>query len=279
MESAEQSTDVTADTCVPGRSGSWDPAGYLRFAGERARPFTELLARVGAAAPRVVVDLGCGEGALTASLSRRWPDARVTGVDSSPEMLAAAAGHAVPGRLGFTLGDVRDWRPTEPVDVLVTNAVLHWVPGHDRLLARWAGELAPGGWLAVQVPGNFRAPTHALLAELCRSPRWARALADAAPRPDAVLDPAGYLEVLTAAGLRADVWETSYLHVLSGEDPVLGWVRSTVLRPVLALLGGADAAEFTAAYAAALRSAYPPRPDGSTVLPFRRVFAVGSRPT
>ena len=256
----------------------WDPAGYLRYAGERARPFADLLARVDAGSPRVVIDLGCGEGALTASLAQRWPQARVTGVDSSPEMLAAAVAHAVPGRVAFALGDVQDWEPEEPVDVLVSNAMLHWVPGHDRLLARWARQLAPGGWLAVQVPGNFRAPTHALLAELCRAPRWADRVAEAAPRPDAVLEPAGYLDVLTAAGLTADVWETTYLHVLSGEDPVLGWVRSTVLRPVLARLDNAEAAELTAAYAAALRQAYPPRPDGTTLLPFRRVFSVGSRP-
>jgi trans-aconitate 2-methyltransferase len=258
-------------------TGAWDPARYLRYAGERARPFLDLLARIDAAAPSTVVDLGCGEGSLTALLASRWPAALVTGVDSSPEMLAAAAQYAVSGRVEFALGDVRAWRPDGPVDVIVTNAVLHWVPAHDRLLAAWAGDLAPGGWLACQVPGNFRAPTHALLADLCHSPRWAGRVADAAPDPDAVLDPAGYLEVLSAAGLIADVWETTYLHVLTGADPVLGWVRSTVLRPVLGLLDEEDAAEFTVEYAAALRAAYPPRPDGTTVLPFRRVFAVGRR--
>ncbi|MGY1679718.1 trans-aconitate 2-methyltransferase [Geodermatophilus sp. SYSU D01176] len=256
-------------------TAAWDPAGYLRFGDERARPFTDLLTRVGAREPRTVVDLGCGEGALTASLAQRWPGARVTGVDSSPEMLAAAAAHAVPGRVGFVASDVRQWQPDGPVDVLVTNAVLHWVPGHADLLRRWAGQLAPGGWLALQVPGNWRAPTHALLAGLCRSPRWAGLVGDAAPAGDAVLDPAGYLEVLTGAGLATEAWETTYLHVLRGDDPVLGWVRSTVLRPVVARLEEDDAAELTAEYAAALRSAYPRRPDGTTVLPFRRVFAVG----
>lgn len=256
-------------------TAAWDPAGYLRFGDERARPFTDLMARVGAREPRTVVDVGCGEGALTASLAQRWPAARVTGVDSSPEMLAAAAAHAVPGRVTFARGDAQEWQPAEPVDVLVTNAVLHWVPGHADLLRRWAGQLAPGGWLALQVPGNFRAPTHALLAGLCRSPRWAGLVGDAAPAEDAVLDPAGYLDVLGGAGLATDAWETTYLHVLRGDDPVLGWVRSTVLRPVLARLGEDDAAELTAEYAAALRAAYPRRPDGTTLLPFRRVFAVG----
>src|SRR5687768_13237386 len=144
----------TQDPPVPG--AAWDPATYLRYAGERARPFVDLLASVRSASPAVVVDLGCGEGALTASLARRWPGAQVTGVDSSEEMLAAAAAHAEAGRVTFERGDVREWRPSAPVDVLVSNAVLHWVPEHAELLRRWAGELAPGGELAVQVPGNFR---------------------------------------------------------------------------------------------------------------------------
>jgi trans-aconitate 2-methyltransferase len=277
MDDAARSTDSPAGTWSP--SAAWDPVRYLRFAGERARPFADLVARVDAAAPRTVVDLGCGEGALTDSLAQRWPVARVTGVDSSATMLAAAATHAVPGRVEFTAGDVRDWAPGGPVDVVVSNAVLHWVPGHDEIIARWAGWLSPGGRLAVQVPGNFRAPTHALLTDVCRSPRWAAQLAAAAPDPDAVLEPAGYYDVLTAAGLAADVWETTYLHVLTGDDPVLAWVRSTVLRPVLALLDEDDAAELTASYAAALRAAYPVRADGTTVLRFRRIFAVGARPS
>ncbi|MCV2491748.1 trans-aconitate 2-methyltransferase [Geodermatophilus sp. YIM 151500] len=261
-----------------GGSAAWDPGTYLRYADERARPFVELLARVRARTPRTVVDVGCGEGALTATLADRWPHARVTGIDSSPEMLAAAAAHARPDRVVFERGDVREWRAAEPVDVLVSNAVLHWVPGHPELLVRWAGELAPGGELAVQVPGNFRAPTHALLDELCRAPRWAARVGDVAPRPDAVLDPTGYLEVLEGAGLEADAWETTYLHVLHGPDPVLGWVRSTVLRPVLGRLTDDEADDLVKAYAALLRAAYPERPDGTTVLPFRRVFAVGRRP-
>jgi trans-aconitate 2-methyltransferase len=275
MENAPVPTDPPA---AAASSAAWDPVRYLRFSGERARPFADLTARIDAEAPSTVVDLGCGEGALTASLAQRWPEATVTGVDSSDTMLAAAAAHAVPGRVAFAAGDVRDWEPAGPIDVLVSNAVLHWVPGHDRIMARWAGWLSPGGRLAVQVPGNFRAPTHARLRELCRSPRWAAQLAGAAPDPDAVLAPAGYYDVLTEAGLTADVWETTYVHVLTGDDPVLAWVRTTVLRPVLALLGKDDAAELTAAYAAALREAYPQRPDGTTLLPFRRVFAVGSRP-
>ena len=254
----------------------WDPAVYTRFSGERSRPFVDLTARIRAGSPAEVVDMGCGEGTMTAGLADRWPGAHVTGVDSSPEMLAKAS--PVPGRLDFVEGDVAEWAPPGPVDVVVSNAVLHWIPGHAALLHRWAGWLSPGGWLAVQVPGNFRAPSHALIDALCRSPRWADQLADAGPRPDTVADPSSYADVLTDARLVPDVWETTYLHVLRGEDPVLTWVRGTVLRPVLARLSDDDAAAFTAEYAAALRGAYPPRPDGTTILPFRRIFLVGSRP-
>jgi trans-aconitate 2-methyltransferase len=132
--------------------------------------------------------------------------------------------------------------------------------------------------VAVQVPGNFRAPTHALLAELCRSPAWHGRLDDVAPDPDTVPEPTGYLDLLAGAGLVADVWETTYLHVLRGDDPVLSWVSGTVLRPVLERLDEDEAAELTGRYATGLREAYPRRPDGTTVLPFRRVFAVGRRP-
>jgi trans-aconitate 2-methyltransferase len=263
---------------APGEHGpaAWDVATYTRFSGERSRPFVDLLARVPLRSPGQVVDMGCGEGTMTAGLADRWPGARLTGVDSSPEMLAAAT--PVPGRLEFVRADVRTWEPDGPVDVVVSNAVLHWVPGHDALLRRWAGWLSPGGVLAVQVPGNFRAPSHALLDQLCRSPRWADRVGDAGPRPDTVPEPAAYADVLTEAGLTPDVWETTYLHVLRGTDPVLTWVRSTVLPPVLARLPEDDATAFTAEYAAALRAAYPERPDGSTLLPFRRIFAVGARP-
>jgi trans-aconitate 2-methyltransferase len=276
VTNAREPDDGTAHQAAEGRPGLWDPAVYTRFSGERSRPFVDLLARVRPGSPREVVDMGCGEGTMTAALADRWPAAHVTGVDSSPEMLAKAS--PVPGRLEFLVGDVRDWEPPGAVDVVVSNAVLHWVRGHEDLLTRWAGWLSPGGWLAVQVPGNFRAPSHTLLGELCRSPRWADRLADAGPRPDTVHEPADYADVLTAAGLEADVWETTYLHVLRGPDPVLTWVRGTVLRPVLARLSDDEAAVFTAEYAEALRAAYPPRPDGATLLPFRRIFAVGSRP-
>ncbi|HVQ92566.1 MAG TPA: trans-aconitate 2-methyltransferase [Mycobacteriales bacterium] len=254
----------------------WDPQQYDVYADERSRPFHELLARVPAKGPRQVVDLGCGNGALTATLAQRWPAASVLGVDSSPEMLADAAGRELPGRLAFQLGGIESWQPGRALDVLVSNAALQWVPGHGDLLGRLVSWLAPGGWLAFQVPGNFGFPSHTILAALCRAPRWSDRLGGLAGRTAAVLEPAGYLGRLATLGCQVDAWETTYLHVRSGADPVLDWVRGSALRPVLAALGG-DAADFEQEYAAQLRAAYPAQPYG-TVFPFRRLFVVARRP-
>lgn len=246
----------------------WDPTQYGRYAEQRARPFHDLMARVGALTPSYVVDVGCGSGELTALLGRRWPDARVEGVDSSAEMLAGAT--ASPPRLTFTRGDARYWRPDQPADVVVSSATMQWVDGHEQVLRELVDCLAPGGWLALQVPGNFAAPSHVLLREAVA--RWLPTLE---VRSDPVLDPAGYASLFGAAGCRVDAWETTYLQVLSGPDPVLDWVKGTALRPVLAALPVDQHDALLAEYGAALRSAYPPGEIG-TLFPFRRVFAVAN---
>lgn len=253
----------------------WDPGQYGRFGGERSRPFFDLVARVGAQDPPLVADLGCGPGNLTAALAERWPSATVAGVDSSAAMIEAArAGHSGP-RLSFALGDVRDWTPDSPPDVIVSNAVLQWVPGHLEVLRRWAGLLAPGGWLAVQVPANFDQPSHALLRQLAGSGRWRPLLRDVSLNRQAA-EPGEYLELLAAAGCETDAWETTYLHVLQGDNPVIEWYKGSGLRPVIDALPPDLADEFVAEYGVLIREAYPARPYG-TVLPFRRVFAVARR--
>jgi trans-aconitate 2-methyltransferase len=252
-------------------SHRWDPARYRVFADERARPFVDLVSRVQAEPPELVVDLGCGTGELTALLADRWPGAEVVGVDSSPEMVAAADPAS---GVRVIRGDLREWRPGRPVDVLVSNAALQWVPGHVDLLPRFVDMLAPGGWLAFQVPGNFAEPSHALRHELAADPRFA-------PYLDAVASPAGfgpraYLEVLLDLGCTVDAWETTYLHVLHGEDPVFTWATGTGARPTLQALPDPLREEFAEELRARLRTAYPPGPHG-TVLPFRRVFVVARR--
>ena len=261
---------------------TWDPDRYLRFADERGRPFLELLARIGATRPRTVVDLGCGGGNLTRLLVDRWPGADVIGVDASPEMVERAGG--VEG-ITAELGTIEDWagaaaRPSAPVDVVVTNAALQWVPGHVALIERWVAALRPGGWFAMQVPDNDDAPSHALMREVAVGHPRAADLAPAVRRLQ-VEPPEVYLHRLAGLGCDVDVWSTTYLHVLDPEgrveDPVLEWVRGTALRPVLDVLSDGDEREaFLAAYRMRLREAYP-RTSAGVVLPFRRTFAVARR--
>ena len=262
-------------------SVQWDPKQYVRYADERNRPFIELLARIDVARgdagdPSYVVDLGCGPGPLTRMLADRWPGSQVLGVDSSPQMIADAQQHAIPNRLAFVEGDLAGWRAAQPVDVLVANAALHWVPGHVDLFPRFAETLTPSGVFAFQVPDNFTEPSHTLLRDLRLSPKWRDRLGEGADRTLGVERPQRYLEALIAAGLSADVWQSEYLQILTGDDPVLEWVKGTALRPVLSLLDGSDRDEFLSEYAAALRAAYPPQAFG-TVFPFRRTFAVARR--
>jgi len=209
-------------------------------------------------------------------MADRWPTATVLGVDSSPEMIDSAQENAIGGRLDFVVGGIATWQAERPVDVLVSNAALHWVPGHVDLFARFAEALTPDGVFALQVPDNFAEPSHALLLELRTSPRWRDQLGEGADRTIGVERPGRYLDALIGAGLSADVWQTEYLQILPGEDAVLEWVKGTALRPVLSRLDGADRDEFLDEYAKALNAAYPPQPFG-TVFPFRRTFAVARR--
>lgn len=250
------------------RPHTWDPDRYLAFADHRGRPFVELLGRVAATAPATVVDLGCGPGNLTALLAERWPGAEVAGVDSSPEMLERAR-RDVPG-VSFVEGDLRDWAPADPVDVLVSNATLQWLPDHLELLGRLVGLVRPGGWLAFQVPGNFDEPSHTIRAGLAAEPYAAHTAGAAAPSSH---DAATYLRALQGLGCEVDAWETTYLHVLHGPDPVFTWVSGTGARPTLQALPADLRPAFEDELRRRLRAAYPDDGHG-VVLPFRRVFAV-----
>ncbi len=247
---------------------TWDPGLYLTFDDHRSRPFFDLLARVGATSPRRVVNLGCGPGHLTGVLGQRWPGAVVEALDSSAEMVAAARDRGIDAQQR----DVVDWAPGPDTDVVVTNAVLQWVPAHPALLPRWVAALPAGAWFAMQVPGNFDAPSHALVRELADEPRWRGSVV--LRGAGAVAEPAGYAELLAAAGADVDVWETTYLQRLTGVDPVLSWITGTALRPVRDALDDAGWEAFRAELAPRLRAAYPVSPDGTTWFPFRRIFAV-----
>ena len=248
---------------------TWDPDRYLAYADERGRPFVDLITRIDADDPATVVDLGCGPGNLTALLAERWPDASVTGVDSSAAMIEAARVSCAAAT--FEIGDVRDWSAPDGVDVLVSNATLQWLPDHLELLPRLVAQVRPGGWFALQVPGNFDEPSHTIRTALAAEPPYAAHTAGAAIPSS--YDAATYLRALQQLGCEVDAWETTYLHVLHGDDPVFTWVSGTGARPTLQALSDDLRPDFEAEFKRRLREAYPDDGQG-VVLPFRRIFVV-----
>jgi trans-aconitate 2-methyltransferase len=256
---------------VYSRSMAWDPAQYLKFADQRLRPAIDLLGRIDLAAPGDVYDLGAGAGNVTRIIKARWPAARVTGVDGSPAMLEKAA--AAAPDITWQAGDLAAWQAPRPADLIYSNAALHWIGGHEQVFPRLLASLAPGGVLAVQMPRNFAAPSHTAMAEAARGGPW-RARLEPLLRPAPVAEPAFYYDLLAPAAASVDVWETEYLQVLEGRDPVKEWTKGTWLKPLLDALDGPERADFEARYAELVARAYPPRADGRTLFPFRRLFIV-----
>ena len=262
---------MTADA-PPG----WDPGLYMAFAGARTRPALDLMSRLDGDAGHIV-DLGCGPGHVTALLARRWPAVAVTGVDSSADMLAAArrdyAAHDFP-RLGWVQADIAAWRPEIPPDILFSNACLHWLPDHPALFARLLGMMAPGGRLAVQMPRNFDRPCHELAREAARQAGCMAELAAQLDRAEPVAEPAEYDRWLSPLCRDLDIWETDYLHVLPGDNPVALWGEGTWMRPLAAALGPEARRYFLDCWRGLIRRAYPPAPDGRTRFAFRRLFLI-----
>ena len=251
----------------------WDPAVYLQYADERLRPALDLLARVPLAAPSRVVDLGCGAGNVTAILARRFPAATVIGVDGSAAMLARARASA-PG-CAFVQADIATWTPERAPELLYSNAALHWLGNHAALFPRLLGMAAPGGVLAVQMPAMHDAPFRALQHEVAAHGPWAALLADVGSAPP-LLAPAAYWDLLRPLCAALDMWESIYMQALQGEDAVVQWAMGTSLRPFLDPLPPGLRADFLSAYRAALEPVYPRRPDGVTLLAFRRLFMVAT---
>ena len=250
---------------------AWNPALYLTYADERTRPVHELIARLGGPDPQAIVDLGCGPGNSTEVLRRRWPEARIIGLDSDPEMLTAAQ-KSDPG-VTWTQADIADWVPQTPPDLIFANAALHWVSDHQTLFPRLFQFLAPGGALAVQMPFNFDEPSHACMRATAALPRWAPLnLSRGAIAP--LLQPEHYYDLLAPLAAHLDLWVTSYQHVMADAAAILTWVRGTGLRPFTASLAGEEKAAFEADYLALLEKAYPVRLDGKRLLRFPRVFMI-----
>ncbi|HEY2786827.1 MAG TPA: trans-aconitate 2-methyltransferase [Fimbriiglobus sp.] len=253
---------------------AWNPDLYLQFGDERTRPSFDLVARVAVAEPRRVVDLGCGPGNSTAVLKRRWPAAEVVGLDNSPEMIAAATKADPNGK--WVLGDAATWTATEPADVVFSNATLHWIPDHATAIPHLYRQVAPGGALAVQMPAHFDSPIHRLIATVADRPGW-KGTPATGKNAFTVHRPEAYYDILAPLATSVDVWVTEYQHIMPDATAVLNWIRGTGLRPTLAALADAERAEFERQLLAEIERAFPKRPDGKVLFPFRRLFVVARR--
>lgn len=258
---------------------AWDPDSYMEFADLRSRPGLELIARINHANPEIIVDLGCGPGHLTAVLARRWPEARVVGIDDSAEMLERAESqfpaHQWP-TIKWQHEEIAAWTPPYPVSILFSNAALHWLGNHQILFPRLLAMISSGGVLAVQMPDNWDQPSHRLISRLVDDPRWKSRTAPVfLGHP--VAEPAEYRTWLRPAAAEIDQWRTTYHHVLEGVDPVLGWVKGSVLRPILAVLEPDESEAFLSQLAGGYRTQYPPEANGTTIFPFSRQFIVARR--
>jgi trans-aconitate 2-methyltransferase len=253
---------------------SWNPTQYAKFADVRLRPALDLLARIDLEAPARVYDLGCGPGHISEILTRRWPGAEVVGLDASPAMLAAAR-RDFPA-IRFVEADLTSWVPPDPPDLLFSNAALQWLGDHPALFARLLHQLRPGGRLAVQMPRNHDQASHqAILAAAAAGP-WRDRLAPLL-RPSPVAPPEHYYAMLAPLARRLDIWETIYLQVLEGDNPVAEFTKGSSLKPLLDVLDGEQRGSFEADYRARVAAAYPPQPDGRTLFPFRRLFILAER--
>jgi len=254
---------------------TWDSEVYKQFTDQRTRPAVDLAARVALDAPARVVDLGCGPGNSTAVLARRWPRAELTGIDSSPMMLAAARA-AYPER-HWVEADIAAWTTDRPLDVVFSNASLQWVADHPRIFPRLLEQVAPGGALAVQVPANFDAPPHRAMRNIARSAAWQNRFTSA-PREWHVHPTEFYYDVLAPHARQLDIWTTEYLHLLAGVDEIVEWYRGTGLRPWLeALASETDREQFVYDFRSVIAQEFQPRPDGDVLFPFRRLFLVAYR--
>lgn len=257
----------------------WDPQQYLKFSDHRLRPALELLERVPLQSPRLIYDLGCGDGQMARLMAERWPDAQVYGLDNSPQMLEKAG--AEPSRVEWGKADIHTWQPAQPPDLIYSNATLQWLDGHATLFPRLVESLAPGGCLAVQMPLSWGMPSHRLMRETLAdggpngAPLGTESLRLSVARKW-VEDAGEYYDLLVGCTSSLDIWETEYLQVLAGDDPVLEWVKGTGLRPILNSLAGEERETFLAEYGGRLRAAYPVKSDGRTLYPFRRLFLVAT---
>jgi trans-aconitate 2-methyltransferase len=260
---------------VPVGAGDWDTGLYLKFEAERTQPARDLLARVALSDPRAIVDLGCGPGTSTELLAARYPEAAIVGVDNSDPMLASARARLANVR--FEKYDIAHWTSDAPLDLIFANAALQWLPDHQDLMPRLMALLAKGGVLAIQMPDNRQEASHALMRMVAADGPWADRLVPIAKTRAVIAMHADYYRWLKPMSGRLDIWETTYVHPLSGVGAIIDWFRGSALRPFLNLLDECEREEFIARYSEELQRAYPREPDGGVLFLYPRLFIVARK--
>jgi len=250
----------------------WDAQQYLKFEDERTRAARDLLAQVPVQDARGVVDIGCGPGNSTELLAKRWPQAKITGIDTSADMLRQAR-ERLPQHT-FVEANISHWAPPAGTDVLFANAIFQWVPGHLKQLMRLAMALPVGGAMAVQMPDNMSEPSHVMMREVARLPQFHTQLAHALEARGDLPKPGAYYDALRPLSSRIDIWHTVYNHVLDDAPAIVEWVKGTGLRPFLDPLEIPERREFLEAYTARIAACYLPQADGKVLLRFPRIFIV-----
>ncbi|WP_439854394.1 trans-aconitate 2-methyltransferase [Pseudomonas yamanorum] len=252
---------------------TWSAKQYSMFEQQRTRPVRDLVAAIPDGDVRTAVDLGCGPGNSTEVLADRFPQALVTGMDSSDDMLVDAR-KRLPA-LNFELADIGAWNPAQKFDVILANASLQWLPDHATLYPHLVSQLTLGGTLAVQTPDNLDEPAHKLAREVAADGPWAAKIG--AVKHNERHAASYYFELLSKHCSTVDVWRTTYHHPLAGSAAVVEWFKGSALRPFLAPLTESEKSAFLDEYLARITKAYPALADGTVLLPFPRLFIIATR--
>ena len=259
-------------------SNLWDPKQYLRFRDQRGRPCLDLIRQIEIDSPDSIMDLGCGPGNSTAALRTHWPQAMVTGLDGSREMLAEAQRDHPQWR--WIERDIQTFadQAEDFYDLVFSNAALHWLGDHAQLFPKLIQRVKTGGALAVQMPVARDHPAQQALQEAAATPAWSKYFRQPVRKHWRSQLPQEYYAILASCSPRMDIWQTTYFHLLNGLDDIVEWYRGSALRPYLAALPDESARQdFIAAYRLHLAKAYPPQPDGRLLFPFPRIFIIAYR--
>jgi trans-aconitate 2-methyltransferase len=250
----------------------WNANLYLQFGNERTQPAIDLAARIMLEHPHNIVDIGCGPGNSAAVLRRRWPEAVVLGVDSSPEMILAAR-KDYPAQ-EWIQADAASWQATVGCDLIFSNAALQWIPRHDHLLKRLFSFIVPGGALAFQIPTHDYSVLHKLILEVASEKEWAHLMLGA-KQVFTIESPYFYYDVLSAMTVKLDIWETEYFHEMANTQAIISWISGTGLRPFLqALEKDKQRQRFIKMLGERVDKAYQPQANGKVLFPFRRLFVI-----